>query len=91
MYKLVLIAMLIFSVVALTTVIPSTAQAYYYGAGWSHGGYGWGSYAYPAYGYSYGCGYGCGSRSYSSGFGGLFKGFGFRGYGSRSCYRGFYY
>jgi hypothetical protein len=87
MYKLVLIAMLVFSVVALTTVIPSTAQAYYYGPSW---GYGW-SYAYPAYGYSYGCGYSCASPSYRSGYGGFFKGFGFGRSSSRACYRGFYY
>lgn len=92
MYKLVLIAMLVVSVVALTTVIPSTAQAYYYGPGWGYGGYSWGSY--PVYGYGYGYGYGCGSgcssRGFGSSFGGFFKGFGF-GAKSRGCYGGYFY
>jgi len=100
MYKVVLVATLVLSILAFATVIPSTAQAYSYYSATGYSGHGWGN-AYPAYGYGYGsgygsgygygCGYGYSGRGGGLGIGGTFRGMGFGNYGGRGWYGGYYY
>lgn len=83
MKKGLVIVALVFAVMAMTALMPSSAPAYYGGCGYGwYGGYYpayYGSWGYPSYGWGY----------YSGGRRGLFGGglFG-AGYGGRGWYGG---
>jgi hypothetical protein len=91
MYKTLLIAMLVVSVLAFTAFVPSDSAAYrVYGPAWGYGGY-----SYPGYTYTYG--YGCGHGGYVSGPRGRYVGYGvarparvYTGWGGPVTYRVYY-